>query len=126
MQATHLMIVGLAGGLGSIVRYMVGLAAGRLLPPGFPWGTLAVNVVGSLAMGVAAALLAARTDLPPEWRLAVTTGFLGGFTTLSAFSADAVLLAERGAIMLSATYVAATVGISIAAFVAGQVLARGI
>lgn len=115
----------LGAGLGGVLRWLVGLAALRLLGPGFPWGTLAVNVAGCFAMGVVAALVLAR--LPGETaRLFLMTGLLGGFTTFSAFSLDAVALWERDAIGLAAAYVAASVTLSVAALVAGLALGRGI
>lgn len=113
----------LGAGLGGVLRWLVGLAAYRALGPAFPWGTLTVNVVGSFAMGVLAALLAAR--FPGESaRLFLTTGLLGGFTTFSAFSLDAVALWERGAIGLAGAYVGASVALAIAALVGGLMLGR--
>jgi len=115
----------LGAGLGGVLRWLVGLAALRAFGPAFPWGTLAVNVAGCFAIGVVAALVATR--LPGETaRLFLMTGLLGGFTTFSAFSLDAVALWERGALGLAGAYVAASVLVSIAAVVAGLALGRGI
>jgi len=90
----------------------------------FPLGVLTVNVVGSFAMGLFIGLAAHRglTPLSPF----VATGLLGGFTTFSAFSLEAVTLWERGAIGLAATYVLANVILSIVALFAGLALARGV
>ncbi len=99
------------------------MGALRAFGPHFPWGTLCVNLVGSLAMGVIAALVAAR--LPSDaTRLFLMTGVLGGFTTFSAFSLDAVALWERGAPGLAGAYAAASVVGSIAALIAGLALGR--
>ena len=86
-----------------------------------PWGTLAVNVVGSLLMGLLVGMLAANHDTQ---RLLFGVGFLGGFTTFSAFSLDAVQLAQSGRIGLAAAYVGLSVTVSIAALLLGLFLAR--
>ncbi|WP_349368187.1 fluoride efflux transporter CrcB [Salinarimonas sp.] len=115
----------LGAGLGGVLRWLVGLAATRMLGPAFPWGTLAVNVAGSFAMGVLAAYVAAR--LPGEGaRLFLMTGVLGGFTTFSAFSLDVVALWERGAIGLAGVYVGGSVTLSIAALVGGLLVGRAL
>ena len=108
--------VALGGALGASGRYLLGIAAIRTMGPGFPWGTLAVNVLGSLAMGALVALLA---RLGNAWAPFLMTGLLGGFTTFSAFSLDAVALWERGAAGLAAGYVAASVALSLLALVLG-------
>jgi CrcB protein len=99
------------------------LAALRLLGPAFPWGTLAVNVLGSLLMGLLAALLAGRSG---EARALLMTGVLGGFTTFSAFSLDAWTLWERGDVALAALYVGASVILSLCGLGAGLVLGRAL
>src|SRR5690606_20245426 len=81
----HLLLVAVGGALGSGLRHLVNLAALRLFGPGFPWGTFAVNVVGSFAMGLFVELLARRFGGSAELRLFVATGIFGGFTTFSAF-----------------------------------------
>jgi CrcB protein len=120
----HLLLVALGGAAGSAVRHLVNLAAMRLAGPAFPWGTLAVNVAGSFAMGLLVELIARRFGASAEMRLFLATGVLGGFTTFSAFSLDAVTLWERGATMAAAGYVFASVAVSIAALIAGLWLAR--
>lgn len=116
--------VALGGALGASGRYLTGVAALRLMGPGFPWGTLAVNVIGSFLMG---ALVVALAQLSGN-RLApfLMTGLLGGYTTFSAFSLDALTIWERGQIGLAGTYVVASVFLSLAALVAGLALARSI
>lgn len=119
----NLLLVMTGGALGAGARHLVGRAALALFGPGLPVGTLAVNLVGGLLMGALAGLLA-RSVMGEPWRLFLGVGMLGGFTTFSAFSLDAVLLAERGQPALAAGYVLLTVGGSIAALVAGLSLAR--
>ena len=113
------LIVFFGAGIGGALRHGVNLASARLFGPGFPLGTLIVNVVGSLAMGLLAGWFAYRTGVPQHWRLFLTTGVLGGFTTFSAFSLDAALLIERHAYGLAAAYVAVSVAVSLAALFAG-------
>ena len=120
------LLVAIGGGLGSLARYGVNLAFLRLFGSGFPYGVLVINVTGSFLMGFAVELIARRFGASPDLRLLITTGFLGGYTTFSAFSLDAVSLAERGATLPAVAYVMASVVLSIGALVAGLVLARQI
>ncbi|MFC3614588.1 fluoride efflux transporter CrcB [Lutimaribacter marinistellae] len=117
--------VALGGAVGASLRYLAGVALFRLTgAQPFPLAILSVNVLGSFAMGVFVVIAAHRglTHLSPL----VMTGLLGGFTTFSAFSLEAVTLWERGDMIQSALYVALSVGLSIGALVAGLLLARGI
>ncbi len=116
--------VAAGGALGSAARHLVNVAAGRLLGPEFPWGTLAVNVAGSFVMGLLIALMALKMQVSQEVRAFLTTGVLGGFTTFSAFSLDFALLVERREAGLAALYVIASVGLSLAAIFAGLKLGR--
>lgn len=118
------LIVFLGGGIGAALRHGVNVGAARMFGTAFPWGTLTVNVAGSLAMGLLAAYFAFRGGAPQHWRLFFTTGVLGGFTTFSAFSLDAVALWERGEAGLAAGYVAALVALSIAGLFAGLWITR--
>ena len=119
---TTLLQVALGGALGASARWLAGVGIARLAGPGFPVAILAVNVVGSFLMGVFAVLVArwGMGHLAPF----VMTGLLGGFTTFSAFSLDAVTLLERGRAAAAALYVGLSVGVSIAALAAGAWLAR--
>ena len=107
------LIVFLGAGLGGALRHGVNLAAARLLGTAFPFGTFAVNLFGSLAMGLLAAYFTFRGEASQSWRLFLTTGILGGFTTFSAFSLDAALLWERGEALLALLYVAGSVALAI-------------
>lgn len=117
-------IVFMGAGLGGTLRHGVNVAALRLFGPGFPFATLSVNIVGSLAIGLLAGWFALMADPGQSWRLFLTTGLLGGFTTFSTFSLDAVLLYERGAAGMAAAYAVSSVIISIAAVFAGLFLVR--
>ena len=112
-------IVVLGAGIGGALRHGVNLAAARAFGLGFPWGTLIVNVLGSLLMGLFAGYFLLRTGIPQHMRLFLTTGLLGGFTTFSAFSLDAALLIERHQYGLATAYVAGSVLTSVAALFAG-------
>ncbi len=118
------LIVFLGGGIGAAVRHGVNVTAARLLGTGFPYGTLFINVAGSLVMGLVIEYFALKSGLPQRWRLFLTTGILGGFTTFSAFSLETVLLYERGELIGAAIYVVASVGLSIAALFAGLAMVR--
>ncbi len=120
----HFLLVALGGAIGAAARHGVNLAGMRLLGIGFPWGTVAVNVVGALVMGIFIEMLARRWGGSAELRLFVATGILGGFTTFSAFSLDAVTLYQRGEVVLAFIYVAGSVILSIAALFLGLWLAR--
>lgn len=123
----HLFLVALGGGLGAAGRHLVNLAALRTFGPGFPAGTLTVNVLGSLAMGLLVGWLAARPEGSSNaLRLFLATGVLGGFTTFSAFSLDAVSLWERGEAATALIYAAASVVVSIAALAVGLLVMRSL
>jgi CrcB protein len=126
MQSTLLVFLG--AGIGGALRHGVNVACARACGTAFPWGTLVVNVAGSFAMGLLAAWLAFRAG--PGWsqgmRLFLATGLLGGFTTFSAFSLDAVLLWERDAALAALGYVTASVVLSIAGLVLGLAVVRSL
>jgi CrcB protein len=116
-----LLLVAAGGALGSSARYLVTVAASRLAP-GFPAGTMAVNVAGSFLMGVLAVVLLRQGSAAPF----LMTGVLGGFTTFSAFSLDAVTLWTRGQAGLAAAYVAGSVVLSLAALLAGMAAGKAV
>lgn len=120
-----LLQVALGGAVGASLRYLAGIGVVRLFGhTGFPLAILTVNVLGSLLMGmfVAAAAHRGLTHLSPL----VATGLLGGFTTFSAFSLEAVTLYERGDLGLAALYVGLSVALSIAGLMVGLWIGRGI
>jgi CrcB protein len=122
----NIVLVAIGGAIGSVARYLTGLVAARLFGPNFPWGTLAVNVVGSLAIGIFAELIARRFSAPLEWRLFIITGILGGFTTFSAFSLDIATLYDSGNLALAFLYLAVTMLVSLGAVFAGLALMRAL
>lgn len=114
-----LIYVALGGAIGAMLRYGVGLALS------FPFGTLAVNLIGSFAMGLAFVWLADHPRAALHGPL-LMTGALGGFTTFSAFSLDALKLVEAGRISLAGGYILGSVALSLAALFAAVALARGV
>ncbi len=119
------LIVFLGGGIGAVLRHIVNRAA-------FAWfgsvflGTMFGNIVGSFLIGVVVQLLLARGGETEQWRLFLATGVLGGFTTFSAFSLDAVELWQRGDHLTGAAYVVGSVLLSIAALIIGIAVARAL
>ncbi|MDQ1186077.1 MULTISPECIES: fluoride efflux transporter CrcB [Agrobacterium] len=122
----NILLVAVGGAIGSIGRYLVGLWATRLAGPNFPWGTLTVNIVGAFAIGLFVEMIARRFDASAEMRVFIVTGIIGGFTTWSSFTLDAVVLFERGALGLSALYLLASLLVSFAAIFAGLALGRAL
>jgi CrcB protein len=122
-----ILLVFVGGGIGSVLRLGTIHASRLWLPADFPFGTLIVNVGGGLVAGVLAAILLARnvggTDAASLFFL---TGILGGFTTFSAFSLDAVQIWQRGDAALALIYVAASVILSIVAVVSGFAAVRAL
>jgi fluoride exporter len=118
------LIVFIGGGIGAALRHGVNLMMARWLGTAFPYATLTENVTGSLVMGLLVGYFAFGGNVPQHWRLFLTTGILGGYTTFSAFSLDTALLYERGELWLAALYVIASVALSIGGLFAGLALVR--
>lgn len=120
-----LLVVALGGAAGAICRYLFGLWAVARWGGTFPFGTLAINVSGCLALGFFGSLVLDRTWLlPPEWRLFVAVGFLGAYTTFSAFGLETLRLMETGATGAAVLYVGGSVGAGLLATWLGSILAR--
>ena len=113
------LIVFIGAGLGGMLRHATNIFVPKVMGSGFPWHTLLINVVGSLAIGLFAGFFAFKSDATAHWRLFLTTGICGGFTTFSAFSLDAVTLYERGEPGASAIYIVASVVAALIALVIG-------
>jgi len=113
-------------GLGAAVRHAVNRTSVAYFGPAFPYGTLIVNVVGGLLMGVLAELFLVKGGGSQEFRLFLTTGFLGGFTTFSAFSLDAAMMWQRSDYSALGTYVVASVLLSIGALFLGMAAVRAL
>lgn len=132
----HLLIVAAGGAIGAALRHLVGLGALRLIGSAFPFATMSVNIAGSFAMGALVAWLALKADITgwpgaifgtgQNLRLFLATGVLGGFTTFSAFSLDAMLLWERGEAGLAAFYVLGSVTLSLGGLIAGLAFVRAL
>lgn len=128
LQQAFLVFVG--GGFGALSRYGFGIASARLLGLSFPAGTLGVNIIGSTLMGFLIGYLAMRENLfgigAETARLLLATGFLGGFTTFSAFSLDVVTLYNRGETGLAAVYIILSLALSVGGLLLGLFLARSL
>jgi fluoride exporter len=121
----NFLLVMAGGAVGSLARYGVGLGTGRWFGPNYPWGTLAVNLIGGFAMGVLAGTLARMGGSEPT-RALIGVGLLGGFTTFSAFSLDTVTMIERGQWGVAAAYVLVSVIGSVLALFAGLYAVRAL
>jgi CrcB protein len=120
----HALIVAAGGALGSVGRHFVGVLATRLGGFNFPWGTLAVNIVGSLLIGLLVEAVARVLNESAEARMFIVIGFLGGFTTFSSFSLDAMNMIERGDVLPAALYVIGSVVAGLGAVWAGLAIGR--
>ncbi len=106
--------IGIGGGLGALSRHYLNTAVAHWLGTGFPYGIMLVNILGSVVMGLLIGLFAHVGEIPQAWKIFLTTGILGGFTTFSTFSLDSVLLIERGSYAAAALYIGGSVFISLA------------
>jgi fluoride exporter len=120
-----ILLVGLGGAAGSILRYMVGIGVHRLVPAtAFPYGILSVNLLGSFLIGLLGGLAETRALFSPATRLALFTGFLGGFTTFSTFTYDTFNMARGPAPLTAVLYVMAQVGLGLLAVYLGHLCSR--
>lgn len=122
----NLLLVMLGGAVGSGARYLTGRVTLSWLGPNYPWGTLAVNLIGGFLMGVLAGSVSRIPGGGEQWRLLLGVGVLGGFTTFSAFSLDVMLMFERGDWGPALGYILASVIGSVAALALGLQLTRAI
>jgi fluoride exporter len=117
--------VAIGAALGGVARYIIGQVFVQRFGPGFPYGTLFINVTGSFLIGVVAELATSRAfGVTPLLRVFAATGILGGYTTFSTFSLDALVLVGDGAALLATLYAAGSVALGLIAAYAGLVLAR--
>ena len=112
------------GGLGALARYALGIWIVRRAGTAFPFHTLLINVSGSLAIGALLVVLNNRLDLDPAWRLFLVAGFLGGYTTFSSYSFEAVTLLTMGEWGRAAWYILGNNGLGLVACFAGMIAAR--
>jgi CrcB protein len=124
LKWTYILAVAAGGALGSVARYLVAIGFGKLLGSKFPWGTLFINITGSLLIGVLAGLFAVRWSLPQAARIFLIVGICGGYTTFSTFSLDSFYLIQRGEVAAAAAYMIASVALSVGAVIAGIQIVR--
>lgn len=122
----RVLLVGLAGGIGAILRYLVVTWTERAFGQSFPWGVLGVNVVGSFLIALVMVLAVTRAELTPTVRVTLTAGFLGGLTTYSSFNQDTLSLLDRKLYGTAALYVGVTLIACLAAGALGTALAKKI
>ena len=125
---TTLLSIALGAALGALLRFALAEGLNHVFPT-LPMGTLAANLLGGFLMGITLAAVVAFPNLPPQWRLFITTGFLGGLTTFSTFSAESFLLLQRSQYSASAvhllTHVFGALACTVAGFALGRLVIRG-
>ena len=119
-----LVLISLGGAFGAVMRYLASTSVYAITGRGFPYGTLFVNVAGSLLIGVLAIVMLERMSIGPEWRAAVLVGILGSFTTFSTFSLETLYLIEQGEMMRAMSNIALSVLLCLAAVWLGVFLGR--
>lgn len=119
-----LLLVGLGGAAGSMLRYLTHRWVHQFYSYQFPWGTLLVNITGCFLIGVFYSLFERSNVFTPEWRLLLTAGFCGGFTTFSAFTLEGIGLLKENRIGLLLIYIAVSVLIGLAATYIGIRIAK--
>ena len=122
----NIILVGVGGFLGSVFRYLVTILVARQFTTSFPLGTLTVNIVGCFLIGILFALSEKGNLLTPEWRIFLTTGFCGGFTTFSTFSYESIRLLQDGEILYLSLNVIVSVVIGFASTYLGMFFIRSI
>jgi CrcB protein len=124
MNLQFIIAVAVGGSIGSVARYLVAMGSSKLFGANFPWGVLIINVTGSFLIGAFVGLFATRWDLPQAFRIFLTVGICGGYTTFSTFSLDSYYLMERGELGAALMYMVASVCLSIGALTGGLFLTR--
>ena len=124
MSLKILLLIGTGSFIGGILRYLIAAPFMHKYPAGFPWGTWIVNILGCLLIGILYGY-AERWSFPKEWRMFLAIGVLGGFTTFSSFSNEAVTLFQNGAYGYAITYVLSSVLLGIGATFLGWSLIKG-
>jgi fluoride exporter len=123
----NILLIFLGGGAGSVARYgLMNVISRQTGPVAFPWHTLGVNILGAFIIGILMEVLALRLSMPAASRLLLVTGFLGGFTTFSAFSLESALMLEKADYINLGAYIAASVIGTIAAVFAGSFIVKTI
>lgn len=120
----NILLVGLGGGLGSILRYLCQKWIYNLYPHPFPWGTFMVNLGGCLVIGILFGISEKTSALSPEWRLLLTTGFCGGFTTFSTFAYENMILLRNGDLTYFLLYTILSIVLGVAGVFGGVALVK--
>jgi len=118
--------VAIGGALGALSRYWVVGFVSRLFERNFPYGTLAVNVIGSFLIGIGYIVIVQRLQVASEWHAVLMVGFIGAFTTFSTFSLETVSLLQEGRLAVAMTYIFSSVLVCLLATAAGMLLAKQI
>ena len=121
-----LIFIAMGGAIGAVLRYGASLGVYSFMGRGFPYGTLFVNVTGSLLMGLLGVMMLERFNIGPEWRAAVLVGVLGSFTTFSTFSIETLNLLEQGDVMRAVTNIVLSVLVCLVAVWFGVLIGRQI
>lgn len=119
MDWRAILAVAVGGGIGSVLRFVIGQVALQRFGPGFPWGTLVINITGSFLIGLFFRYALQSAVIGPEMRIFLTTGFCGGYTTFSTFSYDTIVLLQDGEYGRASLYVGTSVAFALAATVLG-------
>lgn len=123
MLIKSIILVGLGGGIGSILRYLTSFVCNKYLPSQFPWGTFIVNILGCLLIGILLGLLS-RNNSSQDLKLLFITGFCGGYTTFSAFAAENITLIQSNHLAIAILYIAASILAGLLAVWAGLYLVK--
>ena len=121
-----LLFIAMGGSIGAVLRYSASLGVASIMGRGFPYGTLFVNVFGSLLIGLFSVVLLDRFNVGPEWRAAIFVGVLGSFTTFSTFSLETLNLLEQGELVAAITNVLLSIVVCLVAVWFGVILGRQI
>ncbi|OSP53649.1 fluoride efflux transporter CrcB [Pseudoruegeria sp. SK021] len=121
-----ILLTAIGGAFGSVGRYLVGLYTNKLWGDGFPWGTIAVNIVGSFLIGLAVEAISRTFSNSAEVRVLIITGFLGGFTTFSSFSLETMEMLERGEVVHAGYYLGSTLVFGLIAVFCGIALGKAL
>lgn len=117
-------MIGVAGAVGALSRYGISAALSRVAAGAFPWGTLAVNVIGCLIIGFVMHVSLNTDAIPHQWRVAITVGFLGALTTFSSFSYETIQLIEKSAYLPALCNVGLNMVLGLCATIGGLAIGR--